>query len=72
MATKKKKAEVVAEVTTEDKIINVECDESPRFSLEQLVQSNRYKKYAFLLEVKLNNDTTYTLAEVDKIISEMV
>ena len=70
MATKKKKSEV--EVVTEDKIINVKCDESPRFSFEQLVQSNRYKKYAYLLEVKLDKDTTYTLAEVDKVISEMV
>ena len=68
MATKRKKSEV----ETEDKIINVKRDESPRFSFEQLVQSNRYKKYAYLLEVKLDKDATYTLAEVDKILSEMV
>lgn len=70
MATKKKKSEV--EVPTKDKIINVKDDESPRFSFEQLVQSNRYKKHAYILEVKLDKDVTYTLAEVDKVLSEMV
>ena len=76
MATKKKKPEPQVEVATEpvvgDKVINVKCDESPRFSFEQLVQSNRYRKYAYLLDVKLDKDATYTLAEVDKILSEMV
>ena len=70
MATKKKKSEV--EVKTEDKIINVKCDESPRFSFEQLVRSNRYRKYAYLLEVKLDKEVMYTLAEVDKILNEMI
>ena len=70
MATKKKKSEV--ETVTEDKIINVKRDESPRFSFEQLVQSNRYKKYAYLLDVKLDKQATYTLADVDKVLSEMV
>lgn len=69
MAVKKKKAEVVE---TEDKIIKVQDDESPRFSFDKLVASNRYKKYAYLLDVKLDKDTLYTLAEVDKIISEMI
>ena len=78
MTVKKKKSEVKVEpeieVTpkTEDKIIKVERDGSPRFTREQLVNSNRYKKYAYILEVKLDATDKYTLAEVDKLISEMV
>ena len=72
MTTKKKKSEAKVEAKTEDKIIKVKSDGSPRFSLEQLVNSNRYKKYAYILEVKLNEGETYTIAEVDKLIKEMV
>ena len=72
MATKKKKSEVAVEPVVEDKVIKVKSDGSPRFSLEQLVNSNRYKKYAYILEVKLNEGETYTIAEVDKLIKEMV
>lgn len=72
MATKKKKSEVAIEPVVEDKIIKVKSDESPRFTLDQLVASNRYKKYAYILDVKLKGDETYTLAEVDKLIREMV
>ena len=72
MATKKKKSEVAVEPVVEDKVIKVQSDESPRFTLEQLVMSNRYKKYAYILEAKLKVDETYTLAEVDKLIREMI
>lgn len=72
MTTKKKKSEVKVEPKTEDKIIKVKSDGSPRFTLEQLVNSNRYKKYSYLLEVKLNEGETYTIAEVDKLIREIV
>ncbi|MBR5835894.1 MAG: hypothetical protein IKY66_06980 [Bacteroidales bacterium] len=72
MATKKKKSEVAVETVVEDKVINVKGDESPRFTLEQLVMSNRYKKYAYILETKLKVDEKYTLAEVDKLIRDMI
>lgn len=72
MATKKKKSEVAVEPVVEDKVIKVKGDESPRFTLEQLVASNRYKKYAFILEAELMKDETYTLAEVDTLIRKMV
>lgn len=74
MANKKKKIEpqIEAEVETTDKIIKVNDDKCPKFTLEQLVNSNRYKKYAHLIEGKLDKTGTYTLAEVDKLISEIV
>lgn len=72
MASKKKKTEVTAEAKTEDNIIKVESDGSPRFTLKQLIESNRYKKYAYILEVKLVEGETYTLREVDELISGMI
>lgn len=72
MATKKKKSEVAVEPVVEDKVIKVKSDGSPRFTLEQLIESNRYKKYAFILKTELKGDETYTLAEVDKLIRKMV
>lgn len=71
MATKKKKAEV--EVSTEEiETTQVKKDESPRFTYEQLVNSERYKKYAYLLDVKLDKDVMYTLGEVDEMLKEMI
>ena len=72
MATKKSKSTVKAEAVAEDKVNNVKCDDCPRFTLKQLVESNRYKKYAYVLEASLKEDETYTLAEVDKLISGMI
>ena len=72
MATKKNKPTVVVEATTEDKVKNIKCDDCPRFTLKQLVESNRYKKYAYVLEASLSAEETYTLAEVDKLISGMI
>lgn len=72
MATRKKTTEVAVEPAVEDNIIKVKSDGSPRFSLEQLIESNRYKKYAFILRSELKGDETYTLAEVDKLIRKMV
>ena len=72
MATKKKKSEVAVEPVIEDKVIKVKGDESPRFTFEQLIESNRYKRYAFILKSELKVDETYTLAEVDKLIRKMV
>ena len=56
----------------EEKIKDVKSDESPRFTLSQLVNSNRYKAYGYLLEAKLQKDEKYTLAEVDELISGLV
>lgn len=76
MTSKKKKSEAQVEVTTEpvveDKIIKVKSDESPRFTLTQLAESNRYRKYAYLLEIKLDANEKYTLAEVDELISGLI
>lgn len=72
MATKKKKSEVAVEPVVEDKVIKVQSDGSPRFTLEQLVNSDRYKKYAYLLKSRLNDGETYTLGEVDMLIRNMV
>lgn len=56
-------------MTIKKKIKDVKSDESPRFTLSQLVESNRYRKWAYLLEVYLKEDKTYTIEEVDKLIS---
>lgn len=76
MTTKKKKSETqvekAIEPVVEDKIIKVKSDESPRFTLRQLVESNRYRKYAYLLEMKLDANEKYTLAEVDELISGLI
>lgn len=50
---------------------SVEADESPRFSVSQLIDSNRYRKYSYLLEVYLDNRNTYTIEEVDKLIEKI-
>lgn len=49
----------------------VETDESPRFEVSQLVESQRYRKYSYLLEVYLKDGKTYTIAEVDKLIEKL-
>ena len=66
--------EEVVEVIVEpvEKVKSIKSDESPRFSLSQLVQSNRYKKYAYLLEAKLSVDKKYTLAEVDELVKGLI
>ena len=59
-------------LVVEEKIKDVKSDESPRFTLSQLVNSNRYKAYGYLLEAKLQKDGKYTLAEVDELISGLI
>lgn len=58
-------------VKVEEKIKDIKSDESPRFTVTQLINSNRYGKVAHLLENYLKIDATYTLAEVDGIVSEL-
>lgn len=58
-------------IKVEEKVKDIKSDESPRFTITQLVNSNRYKKWGYLLENYLKSDKTYTLAEVDKIVSEL-
>ena len=62
--------EMVAEI--EEKIKDVKSDESPRFTLAQLMASNRYRKHAHLLDAYLKKDKTYTLKEVDELISGLI
>lgn len=69
--SKKKKIQTEEMPPVEEKIIEVEVDESPRFTLDQLVNSDRYKKYEYLLNVYLKANETYTLKDVDKLISEL-
>ena len=69
--SKKKKIQTEEMPLVEEKIIEVEVDESPRFTLDQLVNSDRYKKYEYLLNVYLKANETYTLKDVDKLISEL-
>ena len=69
--SKKKKIQTEEMPQVEEKIIEVEVDESPRFTLDQLVNSDRYKKYEYLLNVYLKANETYTLKDVDKLISEL-
>ena len=69
--SKKKKIQTEEMPPIEEKIIEVEVDESPRFTLDQLVNSDRYKKYEYLLNVYLKANETYTLKDVDKLISEL-
>ena len=69
--SKKKKIQTEEMPLVEEKIIEVEGDESPRFTLDQLVNSDRYKKYEYLLNVYLKANETYTLKDVDKLISEL-
>ena len=68
------KAEPVPEIVseTEEKVKDVKGDESPRFTLSQLVASNRYKKWAHLLGAYLKEGKTYTLKEVDELISGLI
>lgn len=40
------------------------------FTKQQLAESKRYKKKRDLLEALLENGKTYTIAQVDKIISD--
>lgn len=40
------------------------------FTKQQLAESKRYKKQRDLLEALLENGKTYTIAQVDKIISD--
>lgn len=54
------------------KIEEPKDDISPRFTIEQLVNSNRYKKYGYLIEAKLNKNETYTIGEVDKLLKQFV
>lgn len=73
MAKKKVKETPVEEVVEVKETIKKEqCDSAPRFTLSQLVASDRYRKYAYLLEVYLKADETYTLAEVDKAIRGLI
>lgn len=66
-------AEVVEVITeTEEKIKDIKSDESPRFTLAQLMASNRYRKHAHLLDAYLKKDKTYTLKEVDELISGLI
>ena len=69
--SKKKKIQTEEMPPVEEKIIEVEVDVSPRFTLDQLVNSDRYKKYEYLLNVYLKANETYTLKDVDKLISEL-
>ena len=69
--SKKKKIQTEEMPPAEEKIIEVEVDECPRFTLDQLVNSDRYKKYEYLLNVYLKANETYTLKDVDKLISEL-
>ena len=68
---KKKKIQTEEVTSVEEKVIDVEVDECPRFTLDQLVNSDRYKKYAYLLDVYLKETETYALKDVDKLISEL-
>ena len=73
MAKKKVKETSVEEVVEVKETIKKEqCDTCPRFTLAQLVASDRYAKYAYLLEVYLKADETYTLAEVDNVIRGLI
>ena len=69
--SKKKKIQTEEMPPVEEKIIEVEVDVSHRFTLDQLVNSDRYKKYEYLLNVYLKANETYTLKDVDKLISEL-
>lgn len=60
------------EIKNDGKINKVEDNISPRFTIEQLVNSNRYKKYGYLIEAKLNKNETYTIGEVDKLLKQFV
>ena len=45
-------------------------DVASEFTKEQLVDANRYIKYVDFLNGNLRDDRTYTLEEVDKLISD--
>lgn len=57
---------------TKEKVKDIKSDESPRFTLEQLVDSDRYRKYAYLLEIYLKDGESYSLEEVDKLIGGLI
>lgn len=43
-----------------------------KFTLEQLKQSKKYKKYGYILNTEFKDGASYTLAEVDKRLAKYI